>query len=153
MKQIASRFSIALQLIGLVMVLGACTQSQSVREDGYYSQPGYGQPYPYIPQPYYDPYFGSGYGVTAPPARSDVDVQIERTRTSIHSGVQSGTLTRDEAQQLRGELNTIQHKADRMQRDGYLSKPEQDRLSTDLGQLKKKIKREKEDDERRRKSP
>ena len=148
----------ALQLSGVVLALSACVESQGVRQDSSYGQPGYGQPTPYYgSQPYYDtyyggtPYYGGGPVIIYPNVSNDVDSQIDKARASIDSGAKKGSLTKDEAQQLRSELNTIQHKADRMQRDGHLSRPEHDRLHTDLDQLRKNIKREKDDDERRRK--
>jgi ribosomal protein S15P/S13E len=57
---------------------------------------------------------------------------------------------RQEEKSLRGELNGILRKIDRMKDDGHLSPKERDIINRDIDRLNKHITREKRDDDTRR---
>lgn len=124
-------------LLTAALACSACTQTQPVRT-------------PYYGDPYYEPYYGGSYGIAYPVWRSDVDIQVDKARNSIDNGIDKGSLTRDEAQALRGELKTILHNVERMQNDGRLDPRERESIKSDLDRLQRDIRREKDDDERRR---
>ena len=78
--------------------------------------------------------------------RSRVNTEYQR----IERGVERGSLTRHEARMLKGELDGIIGKIDRMKRDGYLDPREREIINRDLDRLHRDISREKRDDDRRR---
>jgi hypothetical protein len=78
--------------------------------------------------------------------RSRIHAEYQR----IERGIQRGALTRHEARMLKGELNGILDKIDRMERDGHLSHGEREVIDRDLDRLHRDISREKNDDTRRR---
>jgi hypothetical protein len=67
----------------------------------------------------------------------------------IERGVEQGSLTRHEAGMLKGELDGIIEKIDRMKRDGHLDQRERDVINRNLDRLHRDISREKRDDDRR----
>ena len=75
--------------------------------------------------------------------------RVQQMDRRIDRGIQSGSLTRNEAQRLREELRGILHKERRMRDDGRLSGRERDALHADLDRLDRHITREKRDDDRR----
>jgi hypothetical protein len=77
--------------------------------------------------------------------RARVDSEYDR----IERGVEQGSLTRHEAGMLRGELDEIIARIDRMKRDGHLDHRERDVINRDLDRLHRDISREKRDDDRR----
>ena len=82
---------------------------------------------------------------------SDIDRRVNEMHKRIDQGIQSGQLTRQEAAQLKQELNNIRRDEARMKADGKLTKYEIDRLNRELDRLSKDIYREKHDQERRTK--
>jgi len=77
--------------------------------------------------------------------RSRINTEYQR----IERGIERGSLTRHEARRLKGELDRIIYKIDRMKDDGYLSPRERDIIDRDLDRLHRDISREKRDDDRR----
>jgi hypothetical protein len=77
--------------------------------------------------------------------RSRVNIEYQR----IERGIESGLLTRHEAGRLKGELDGIIYKIDRMKDDGYLSPRERDIINRNLDRLHRDISREKRDANRR----
>jgi hypothetical protein len=78
--------------------------------------------------------------------RSRIHAEYQR----IEQGIQRGALTRHEARMLKGELNGILDKIDRMERDGHLNHQERETIDRDLDRLHRDISREKSNDMRRR---
>lgn len=58
--------------------------------------------------------------------------RILSIRHSIHNGVESGQLTRSEADRARSELDSILDEMDRMKSDGYFSERERSRVLAQL---------------------
>ncbi|MFA5354666.1 MAG: hypothetical protein WC291_10585 [Thermodesulfovibrionales bacterium] len=81
--------------------------------------------------------------------RGGIRARIHDARASIERGIDRGTLTRHEAGRLRGELDRILYRIDRMRSDGDLSPRERDRIHRDLSRLERHIRREKRDDDTR----
>jgi len=78
--------------------------------------------------------------------RTRINTEYER----IERGIERGSLTRHEARMLKGELDGILIKIDRMKQDGRLSEREREIIHRDLDRLHRDISREKRDDNRRR---
>ncbi len=75
--------------------------------------------------------------------------RVHQMERRIDQGARSGSLTRREADRLRGELRGILRKEERMRHDGRLSPRERDVLHADLDRLDRHITIEKHDDQRR----
>ena len=67
----------------------------------------------------------------------------------IERGVEHGSLTRHEARMLKGELEMILNKIDRMKSDGHLDAREREIINRNLDRLDRDIRREKRNNERR----
>ena len=76
--------------------------------------------------------------------------RIHDAKQSIEQGIENGSLTRPEAKRLKGELDDILAKIDRMKDDGHLSEREREKINHDLDRLERDITREKRDDDKRR---
>jgi hypothetical protein len=77
----------------------------------------------------------------------DTRLRINEAIERIDRGMERGSLTNREANQLRGELNNILGRLDRMASDGNLSPREQEAIDRDLERLDRDITQEKRDDE------
>ncbi len=77
--------------------------------------------------------------------RSRVNLEYQR----IEQGIERGSLTRHEARRLKGELDGILYKIDRMKDDGYLGPREREIINRNLDRLHRDISREKRDYDRR----
>ena len=77
--------------------------------------------------------------------RSRINMEYQR----IERGIERGSLTRHEARRLKGELDGILYKIDRMRDDGYLSPRERYIIDRNLDRLHRDISREKRDGDRR----
>lgn len=84
--------------------------------------------------------FAEGYGI-----RQRVIQAYER----IERGIRSGALTREEAHQLKHDLNRVRDDEARMKADGILFPPEIARLEKELNRLEKRISRLKYNDNTR----
>lgn len=81
--------------------------------------------------------------------RGGIRARIHHAQERIDRGIDRGSLTRPEAQRLKGELDGILYKIDRMKDDGHLSPREREIISRNLDKLDRDISREKHDRERR----
>src|SRR5580698_5988812 len=65
------------------------------------------------------------------PRRNEVNKRVKNQRARINQGVKNGTLTTQQAQQLKANENAIkaQEHADVKANGGYLTKPEQKQLN------------------------
>ncbi len=81
--------------------------------------------------------------------RGGIRTRIHEAEERIERGIENGSLTRREARKLRGELNDILRKIDRMRDDGHLSERERARIIRNLDRLDRDITREKRDDDAR----
>jgi len=70
---------------------------------------------------------------------SDMVRRIDRAYKHIDRGIESGSITRDEAKRLKRELREVQESEDRMTRDGRLDRRERERLDRKLDRLEKHI--------------
>ncbi|MBC8018533.1 MAG: hypothetical protein H7X83_08455 [Verrucomicrobia bacterium] len=90
---------------------------------------------------------------TVPAAQGDwrggIRSRIQASKQKIEQGIEQGTLNRREARRLNKELGRILYKIDRMRADGRLSQGERDRIKRDLDRLDRDIYKEKRDDNRR----
>ena len=77
--------------------------------------------------------------------RGGIRSRINHEYQRIERGIDQGLLTRHEARRLKGELDGIIYKIDRMKDDGYLSPRERDIINRDLDRLHRDITREKRD--------
>jgi len=75
--------------------------------------------------------------------------RIRENHRRIERGIERGSLTRQEAKRLGGELDHILHKIDWLRRDGRLNAMEREVIHRDLDMLERDIRREKRDDDRR----
>jgi hypothetical protein len=76
----------------------------------------------------------------------EIDQRITRAYEHIDRGIQSGSITRAEAQRLKGELRDVQEDEARMLRDGRLDHRERQRLNIELDRLENHIYRAKLND-------
>jgi septal ring factor EnvC (AmiA/AmiB activator) len=83
-------------------------------------------------------------------AAPTIHERIDHMEARIVRGIQSGELTRREADELREELRQIKRREHRMREDGRLSESERAKLNDDLNRLDRHITREKRDDQKRR---
>ena len=79
----------------------------------------------------------------------DIHNRLRIAHEKIDRGIQSGSLTREEAHRLKGELNAVRDDEARMRADGRLNHHERDRLERELDRLEKHISRLKHNDNRR----
>ena len=82
--------------------------------------------------------------------RGGIRSRIHEAKQRIEQGIENGSLTRPEAKRLKGELDDILAKIDRMKDDGHLSEREREKINHDLDRLERDITREKRDDDKRR---
>lgn len=82
--------------------------------------------------------------------RSGIRSRIHEDQQRIQRGIDRGSLTKQEAKELRRELARILDKMDRMKQDGHLDRRDRERINRDLDRLSVHISREKRDNERRR---
>jgi hypothetical protein len=82
--------------------------------------------------------------------RGGIRSRIHEEYQRIEMGIERGSLSRHEARMLKGELDGIIEKIDRMREDGHLSHREREIIDHDLDRLHRDISREKRDDNRRR---
>ena len=81
--------------------------------------------------------------------RGGIRERIHSSERRIERGVERGTLTHHEARRLRGDLDRIRYRIDRMREDGYLDPGERDRINRSLDRLNREISMEKHDYDRR----
>jgi len=81
--------------------------------------------------------------------RGGIRSRIQVSKQKIEQGIEQGTLNRHEARKLNKELGKILNKIDRMKADGRLSQGERDSIKHDLDRLDRDIFKEKRDDDRR----
>ena len=91
----------------------------------------------------------------ATPATRDPGVNRRQANQAarIRAGVQSGELTHDEAEGLRGEIRAIRHEERAMKSDGTLTAAERAKLQSDLDKSSADIHAEKHDAATRPASP
>jgi hypothetical protein len=80
----------------------------------------------------------------------DVRTRIERARSDADFSFRKGVLSEHEVQSLQRQLDDLLTRVAHMQRDGYLSHTERDRINEELVPLERYIRRERYDDDRRR---
>ena len=68
-----------------------------------------------------------------------IDQRLRNAHAGIDRGIQSGALTREEANRLKGELNRVRDDEARMKADGRLTHQERQRLENELNRLEKHI--------------
>jgi hypothetical protein len=81
--------------------------------------------------------------------RGGLRTRIHEAKGRIEQGIERGSLTRQEARGLHGELDRILDKINRMKDDG-LNRREREIINSDLDRLDRHITREKRDDDTRR---
>jgi peptidoglycan hydrolase CwlO-like protein len=81
--------------------------------------------------------------------RGGIRSRIQASKQKIDQGIDQGTINRREARKLNKELGKILYKIDRMKEDGRLSQGERNRINRNLDRLDRDIFREKRDDNRR----
>lgn len=79
---------------------------------------------------------------------SDIDQRVRNAYVQIDRGIQSGSLTREEAHRLKNELRNVRDDEARMLADGRLNRYERERLNKELDRLEKHIYRAKTNDNR-----
>jgi hypothetical protein len=79
----------------------------------------------------------------------DIQNRMRIAHEKIDRGIQSGSLTREEAHRLKGELNAVRDDEARMRSDGRLNPHERDRLDRELDRLERHIANLKQNDNRR----
>lgn len=79
----------------------------------------------------------------------NIDHRIRAAHEKIDGGIQSGSLTREEAHRLKGELNAVRDDEVRMRADGRLNRHERDRLERELDRLERHIANLKQNDNTR----
>jgi peptidoglycan hydrolase CwlO-like protein len=79
--------------------------------------------------------------------RGGIRTRIQEAKQRIEQGIENKSLTRSEAKKLKGELDSILRKIDRMKDDGKLSQKEREKINRDLDRLDRDITREKRDDD------
>ena len=78
-----------------------------------------------------------------------IDQRIRNAHEGIDRGIKSGALTREEANRLKSELNSVRKDEARMKADGRLTHQERQRLEKELNRLEKYISRLKHNVNRR----
>jgi septal ring factor EnvC (AmiA/AmiB activator) len=78
-----------------------------------------------------------------------IDQRLRNAHAGIDRGIQSGALTREEANRLKSELNSVRDAEARMKADGRLTHQERQRLEKELNRLEKHISQLKHNDNRR----
>lgn len=78
--------------------------------------------------------------------RPGIRERIVHIRNSIREGVESGQLTRREANRVRSELDAVRDELDRMRSDGYLSERERNRVLAQLDDVNRDVRRLKHND-------
>lgn len=75
------------------------------------------------------------------PRREEVNARVRNERKRIDEGVKNGSISPDQAKQLRGELAGVkaQEHAEVKANGGYLTKPEQKQLNQELNRDSKQI--------------
>jgi septal ring factor EnvC (AmiA/AmiB activator) len=68
-----------------------------------------------------------------------IDQRLRNAHAGIDRGIQSGALTREEANRLKSELNRVRDDEARMKADGRLTRQERQRLEKELNRLEKHI--------------
>ena len=84
---------------------------------------------------------GLGMPAFAQPA-GNIHGRMDQMERRIEHGVQNGSLNRNEARDLRGQLSHIRDREARMRADGRLDHRERERLQNDLDRLDRQISRE-----------
>ena len=69
----------------------------------------------------------------------NIDQRIDAAHHRIHKGVESGALTKHEADKLKGQLDALRDDEARMRADGRLNPHERERLERELDRLEKHI--------------
>ena len=78
-----------------------------------------------------------------------IDQRLRNAHEGVDRGIQSGALTREEANRLKSELNSVRNDEARMKADGRLTHQERQRLEKKLDRLEKRISQLKHNDNRR----
>ncbi len=78
-----------------------------------------------------------------------LDQRLRNAHEGIERGIRSGALTREEANRLKSELNSVRDDEARMKADGRLTHKETQRLEKELNRLEKHISQLKHNDNRR----
>ena len=78
-----------------------------------------------------------------------IDQRLRNAHAGIDRGIQSGALTRKEANRLKSELNRVRDDEARMKADGRLTHPARQRLEKELNRLEKHISQLKHNDNRK----
>ena len=79
---------------------------------------------------------------------ADFDTRIDRLQVRIQSGVESGRITRNEAQRLRGQLRDLRQLFREFRQDG-LTAAERNQLQRRIDRLQERIRNQRRDDQRR----
>lgn len=82
--------------------------------------------------------------------RGGIRTRIHEAKQRIEQGIENGSLTRYETKKLKGELDSILRKIDRMKEDGHLSQREREKINHDLDRLDRDITKEKRNDDTKR---
>jgi septal ring factor EnvC (AmiA/AmiB activator) len=78
-----------------------------------------------------------------------LDQRLRNAHDGVERGIRSGALTREEANRLKSELNSVRDDEARMKADGRLTHKETQRLEKELNRLEKHISQLKHNDNRR----
>jgi septal ring factor EnvC (AmiA/AmiB activator) len=78
----------------------------------------------------------------------EIDQRVRHAIGRIERGIDSGSLTREEAHRLKRELHAIREDQARMKADGRLSRHERERLEKELDRLERHISRFKHNSDR-----
>ena len=78
-----------------------------------------------------------------------IDQRLRNAHAGIDRGIQYGSLTREEANRLKSQLNSVRDDEARMKADGRLTHQERQRLEKKLDRLEKRISQLKHNDNRR----
>ncbi len=79
--------------------------------------------------------------------RGGIRTRIQAAKQRIEQGIKNRSLTSSEAKKLKGELDGILHKIDRMKDDKQINQSEREKINSDLDRLDRDIAKEKRDDD------
>lgn len=80
---------------------------------------------------------------------TDFESRIDRLQNRIQTGVQSGRLTRNEAERLRGQLRELRQLYRQFRSDGTITRAEANELQRRIDRLQQRIQNQRRDDQTR----